>query len=475
MSIKLNGQDCKVYKGDHKPVNLYRGIKKIAGWKEEQQTGEGPLVFERTYDDEVQVTVEGETEQLLMPDKSIVLDGSSSVINCGRGLVYFATGISLEFDVKLTADVEYKYLIYRTNSFRIFYNYGGTPKFYVFISGVGGNYFGETPLSIDEWHRVSITFGAIYARIYVDSILKGSIALTGSFPLDISGCDSDMLIGGRNTSESWYGNIANVSIWDKELSQQEIADNFQKRLVGTESNLVGYWYLNEGQGAVAKDLAGGNDGILIDAAWSDDAPLMINDIINPDYPSEVKSVEGASVKVKGTDESQQMTIQLPALRKIGYVADTYNSMTGEYVQRIGKYVITGTENWQQNSGIHISHAYVGPIPNYLSSTLNAYCTHFKNSNRYNTAGVIYAGIGFHLVPSLVDEAFCATAEEFKQWLVGQYAKGTPATVYYQLAEPITTYLDPATVPTFPGTTVIEQDGEVKGMITATVKVMEVEE
>ncbi|MBC2724521.1 MAG: hypothetical protein HGJ97_17985, partial [Desulfosporosinus sp.] len=47
------------------------------------------------------------------------------------------------------------------------------------------------------------------------------------------------------------------------------------------------------------------------------------------------------------------------------------------------------------------------------------------------------------------------------------------TVYYQLADPIITHLDPVAVPTFPGTTVIEQDGDIKGTITATAKVMDV--
>ena len=58
----------------------------------------------------------------------------------------------------------------------------------------------------------------------------------------------------------------------------------------------------------------------------------------------------------------------------------------------------------------------------------------------------------------------------KAWLTDQYNAGTPVTVYYELATPIPQQLTPVTIPTFPRTTIIEQTGEVKGNITATIKV-----
>lgn len=58
------------------------------------------------------------------------------------------------------------------------------------------------------------------------------------------------------------------------------------------------------------------------------------------------------------------------------------------------------------------------------------------------------------------------------WISSTGALDTGATVEYVLAEPIITHLDPATVPTYPWYTRIEHDGEVKGMIEATCKVME---
>lgn len=49
-----------LYKGYYKPVNLYRGHKKIAGWHNEEQTGDN-LTFEGTYNDAADVVVKGNT------------------------------------------------------------------------------------------------------------------------------------------------------------------------------------------------------------------------------------------------------------------------------------------------------------------------------------------------------------------------------------------------------------------------------
>lgn len=61
---------------------------------------------------------------------------------------------------------------------------------------------------------------------------------------------------------------------------------------------------------------------------------------------------------------------------------------------------------------------------------------------------------------------------WKQWLTAQHAAGTPVTVYYQLEQPVVTYPASAIVPTYYPYTKLEQDGAVKGVIEATVKVMD---
>jgi len=66
----------------------------------------------------------------------------------------------------------------------------------------------------------------------------------------------------------------------------------------------------------------------------------------------------------------------------------------------------------------------------------------------------------------------STVEAFKAWLAAEYAAGHPVKVRCQRALPLSYPQPPITVPYYP-TTILEQDGPVKGAITASAKVMEV--
>jgi hypothetical protein len=59
------------------------------------------------------------------------------------------------------------------------------------------------------------------------------------------------------------GQIAEVCIWNKARTQQEIQSDMHKRLTGKEEGLVGYWPLNEGSGNTAIDkTSNGKNGII---------------------------------------------------------------------------------------------------------------------------------------------------------------------------------------------------------------------
>ena len=62
MAIKLGAKDLFPYLGDYRPVNIYKGENKIAGWKWTEQSGE-ELYFENTYNDFVDVEIDGKSVQ----------------------------------------------------------------------------------------------------------------------------------------------------------------------------------------------------------------------------------------------------------------------------------------------------------------------------------------------------------------------------------------------------------------------------
>ena len=145
-----------------------------------------------------------------------------------------------------------------------------------------------------------------------------------------------------------------------------------------------------------------------------------------------------------TYEPYQDTFEL---NSVGNVADTYNPITGEYVQRVGKLVFDGTEDWTEIEVFQNTRRFVTQkIAEFVKKVqtikdkANLICSH------YNTLSVSdissgASGIGIGTSGSLSVRDSYLYASEFKTFLTAQYAAGTPVTVIYELAEPITTTIN----------------------------------
>jgi hypothetical protein len=76
------------------------------------------------------------------------------------------------------------------------------------------------------------------------------------------------LLIGRYSTLRWDDWIDDPRIWNLARTQPEIAANMKRRLAGDEAGLVGYWPMDEGNGAIAADAtSNGNDGAITGAAW----------------------------------------------------------------------------------------------------------------------------------------------------------------------------------------------------------------
>lgn len=64
-------------------------------------------------------------------------------------------------------------------------------------------------------------------------------------------------------STGFHGQLADVRIWNVQLTQEQIADSMNRPPAGTEPNLRGYWNFSSGSGTTVEDRTGrGNDGTL---------------------------------------------------------------------------------------------------------------------------------------------------------------------------------------------------------------------
>jgi hypothetical protein len=80
----------------------------------------------------------------------------------------------------------------------------------------------STPLPLNVWSHLAVTYDGAALRLYVDGALAGTTALTGS----MSVTSGVLRIGGNNVWNEWFsGLLDEVRIYDRALSQQEIQDS----------------------------------------------------------------------------------------------------------------------------------------------------------------------------------------------------------------------------------------------------------
>ena len=123
----------------------------------------------------------------------------------------------------------------------------------------------------NKWSHVAITLDNIAneRKYYINGELVFSDVMRSSDKIDSNFNNYPFYIGGywplcgssvTMHSGPFKGKIAEVRIWDKVRTQQEIKDNINKNLVGNENGLIGYWFtVNSG----LKDMTGKGSDLYI--------------------------------------------------------------------------------------------------------------------------------------------------------------------------------------------------------------------
>ena len=161
-------------------------------------------------------------------------------------------------------------------------------------------------------------------------------------------------------------------------------------------------------------------------------------------------------KLPLTLAGQTQTVYLPEpIRKIGDHSDTVSS-DGTVTRKIYKHIINGTENvfnslwgawsWSFPSGFTV-------IPDAITTpkVTTVICSHYASRDNCASGAGLPASYGDKIVcfrdylsTLLIKDTRFSTREEFAEYLQQQYSSGTPVTIWYVLANPVT---ETVTVPT----------------------------
>ncbi len=126
---------------------------------------------------------------------------------------------------------------------------------------------------LNRWTHVAVVFdasltGADRGKIYIDGVLDAGGSFFGD-PNDVNQLESssNMLFIARSPyfdGNHFDGKIDDARIWNYARTDQEIADNYDRRMSGFESGLIAYYDFEEETGTIAADLSpNGNFAELI--------------------------------------------------------------------------------------------------------------------------------------------------------------------------------------------------------------------
>lgn len=138
-----------------------------------------------------------------------------------------------------------------------------------------------TELTLNEWHRVSVVFDSDSVSnnpvVYIDGVSVAVTESTTPVGTRVSDVGQEVVIGGDGSGgRTWDGYIDDVRLWSDIRTAQEISDNYQKELVGTEAGLVGYWKFNEGTGSSTLDSSpNSNAGTITGASWNGQSEIEV--------------------------------------------------------------------------------------------------------------------------------------------------------------------------------------------------------
>jgi hypothetical protein len=322
-------------------------------------------------------------------------DGVDDSINLGKKNEYkIEKNISLEAWIYVTAQKRWAGIIGNI------FDTGSTESGYgLLLDGTSGIYFGlkvpsagiqyassgTNTINLNQWHHIAGTYDGqeMEMKVYVDGVEKFKQAIAGT---NINYTpENDLLMGMYKDDDEAYafpGKIAEVRLWNVTRSPEEIHQNMNRRLTGSESGLVSYWPLNEGSGNIVADKTSkGNKGTLDGATWQQAELPVKTPTSDEGDPKEVVEEfveEEKTVTATGT----------VAIADISYKGKVKRTQSDEYVEIVNK----GTESvdisgWKISSGLSKRQAFTFPAKTTLEAGKS--CRVYTNEVHTETGGFTF--------------------------------------------------------------------------------------
>lgn len=143
----------------------------------------------------------------------------------------------------------------------------------------------ERKVPVGRWNHVAYVKSDKLIKLYIDGRLADTQKVSGDFhtsDLQLTvGCSSFFGEPGHQFT-NFSGNLDEIQIWDKALTQAQVKSRMHRRLTGLERHLVVYLPFTEGKGQMSANRTGKTPPLRLgrtfrpddwDPTWSRDVPF----------------------------------------------------------------------------------------------------------------------------------------------------------------------------------------------------------
>ena len=107
---------------------------------------------------------------------------------------------------------------------------------------------------LDQWQHVAVTLSSGTLTFYIDGIEQGvRTGVPAPLPADLP---IRLGIRASDLKRAFEGDMDDVQVWNRALTQTEILQQMDSELSGNETGLIAYYKFNEGQGETLLDASG---------------------------------------------------------------------------------------------------------------------------------------------------------------------------------------------------------------------------
>ena len=157
---------------------------------------------------------------------------------------------------------------------------GGDPGGWSMFLRTDQGIVGTPPVALPEntWIHIAATYDGSVLRLLINGTEVASVPQTGSLAMweetynDVA-CQwgNFDLLAGISGGYGFYGNLRELAMWNKALTQEELAARVSFSLTGLEESLIHYWPLDDGEN-MARNLVPDGPAMILGNSPLDEGP-----------------------------------------------------------------------------------------------------------------------------------------------------------------------------------------------------------